>query len=62
MKSIYDEFQQVDSSISREQQGSGLGLAIAKRFVEMHAGKIWVDSALGKGSTFRFTLPIKGEP
>jgi signal transduction histidine kinase len=60
-KSIFNEFQQVDSSISRERQGSGLGLAIAKRFVEMHGGTIWVESKIGQGSTFRFTLPMRGK-
>ena len=58
---IFDEFQQVDSSSTREKGGSGLGLAIAKRIVEMHGGRIWIDSTLGKGSTFSFSLPINTE-
>jgi signal transduction histidine kinase len=55
---IFGEFQQVDSSSTREKGGTGLGLSIAKRIVEMHGGRIWVESALGSGATFRFTLPV----
>src|SRR5438270_557255 len=58
---IFDEFQQADSSITRKQGGTGLGLSIAKRIIELHNGRLWVQSELGKGSTFFFTLPIKGE-
>ncbi|WP_324717634.1 ATP-binding protein [Carboxydochorda subterranea] len=54
---IFEKFRQVDSSASREYPGSGLGLALARHLVEMHGGRIWVDSELGKGSTFTFTLP-----
>ena len=55
---IFEEFQQVDNSSTRQKGGTGLGLAISKRIVEMHGGRIWVDSELGKGSTFTITLPV----
>ncbi len=56
---IFEEFQQVDESSTRQKGGTGLGLAISKRIVEMHGGTISVDSALGAGSTFRVSIPIK---
>jgi signal transduction histidine kinase len=58
---IFDEFQQADSSSTRRKGGTGLGLTIAKRIIEMHRGRIWVDSVPGKGSTFYFTLPIEAK-
>jgi signal transduction histidine kinase len=56
---IFEEFHQVDGTATRKKPGSGLGLAIAKRIVELHGGRIWVDSEVGRGSTFRFTLPVR---
>ena len=58
---IFDEFQQADGSSTRKKGGTGLGLSIAKKIIDMHGGRIWVESTLGKGSTFRFSLPIRVE-
>ena len=58
-QSIFEEFRQADSSSTREKGGTGLGLAIAKRMIEMHGGRIWVESAPGEGTTFSFTLPVR---
>jgi signal transduction histidine kinase len=58
---IFEEFQQADSSITKQKGGTGLGLAIAKRIIEMHGGRLWVQSELGHGSTFAFTVPVNVE-
>ncbi|HEY9641060.1 MAG TPA: ATP-binding protein, partial [Coleofasciculaceae cyanobacterium] len=55
---IFDRFQQVDASDSRQKGGTGLGLAICRSIVEQHQGKIWAESQLGTGSTFHITLPL----
>ena len=58
---IFEEFHQVDSSNTKKKGGTGLGLAIAKRIVELHGGRISVESEPGKGSTFRIDLPVRVE-
>jgi signal transduction histidine kinase/HAMP domain-containing protein len=60
-KKIFEDFQQADGSTTRGKDGTGLGLSIAKKIIEMHGGRIWVESTLGKGSTFWFKLPVKVE-
>jgi signal transduction histidine kinase len=58
---IFEEFQQADNSATKKKGGTGLGLSISRRIVEMHGGKLWVESELGKGSVFQFTLPVQVE-
>jgi signal transduction histidine kinase len=58
---IFEEFQQADNSATKKKGGTGLGLSISRRIVELHGGKLWVESELGKGSVFSFTLPCTVE-
>ncbi len=58
---IFEEFRQVGRDDARKQEGTGLGLTLAKKFVELHGGRIWVQSQVGQGSTFTFTLPVRPE-
>ena len=58
-EAIFEEFRQVGGDDARKREGTGLGLTLAKKFVEMHGGRIWVKSEVGEGSTFTFTLPVR---
>jgi signal transduction histidine kinase len=58
-EAIFEEFRQVGTDYAKKREGTGLGLSLAKRFVELHGGRIWVKSEVGKGSTFTFTLPVR---
>jgi signal transduction histidine kinase len=60
-RKIFEEFQQVDNSSTRQKGGTGLGLAISKRIVEMHGGSIEVRSVLGEGSTFLIMVPVRAQ-
>jgi signal transduction histidine kinase len=54
---LFEEFRQLDGSTSRAYEGTGIGLALSKKLVELQGGAIWVESAPGRGSTFRFLIP-----
>jgi len=58
---LFKKFEQLDSGFSRKYSGTGLGLAISKKLVELHGGRIWVESRYGEGTTFTFSLPLKEE-
>ncbi|WP_406660270.1 ATP-binding protein [Methanolobus sp. ZRKC3] len=56
---LFQPFVQIESALNRNHEGTGLGLSIVKNYLDMHNGKIWVESELGKGSTFIFEIPIE---
>jgi signal transduction histidine kinase len=58
-ETIFEEFRQVGTDYAQKREGTGLGLTLTRKFVELHGGKIWVESEVGKGSRFTFTLPLK---
>ena len=59
LQNVFAEFRQVDSTVTRPFGGTGLGLSISKKFIEMHGGRIWVESTVGRGSTFFFSVPLQ---
>jgi signal transduction histidine kinase len=57
-EAVFEEFRQVGGSAAK-QEGTGLGLALSRKFVALHGGRIWVQSQMGAGSTFTFTIPVR---
>src|SRR5262249_14349630 len=59
-EAVFEEFRQVGKA-EKKAEGTGLGLALCRKFVELHGGRIWIKSAVGQGSTFTFTIPVRRE-
>jgi signal transduction histidine kinase len=57
-EAIFEEFRQVGTA-AKKVEGTGLGLALSRKFIKLHGGRIWVESQVGRGSTFTFTIPIR---
>jgi len=60
-EAIFEEFRQVGTA-DKKVEGTGLGLALSRKFIELHGGRIWVQSGVGQGSMFTFTLPVRRDP
>jgi signal transduction histidine kinase len=59
VEKLFQPFQQIDSVLTKKHKGTGLGLSLCRQFIELHSGRIWVESEVGKGSKFKFTIPIR---
>jgi signal transduction histidine kinase len=59
MSKVFEAFRQIDSSVARRAEGTGLGMPISQRLVKLHGGELWVESVVGQGSTFSFTIPVQ---